>query len=115
VPYPPFAARLIQAHPVQATAGVGFNIVHYPFGLNFGFHHEVNVGGAHMDRQQAPGLLRAAFLDWGENYLPTVWLHGVGWLVHPQRLCQNSLAIGFDHAAPGQVVRAIYGTGGIAM
>jgi hypothetical protein len=36
-------------------------------------------------------------------------------LVHPLRLCQNPLAIGFDHTAAGQVVRAIAGTGGIAM
>jgi hypothetical protein len=68
---------------------------------------KVNVIGAYVSREQAPVLLRAAFQKGREYHFPAVPAHGIRWLVHQALLCRNSLPVGCDQAASGQVMRAI--------
>jgi hypothetical protein len=51
MPRPPFASRLIRPLLIQTAAGIGFQIIHDPFGPNLRFHYQVNVVRTHMGRQ----------------------------------------------------------------
>ena len=62
VPRPPPSVPFIQAHPIEPTAGVGFEICHHALRRNFGFNYQVHVSRTHVRSDQLPTAMRTHLL-----------------------------------------------------
>ena len=87
--------RFIQPKPVQATACIGFQVVHDSLWTSFRFHDYMDMVGSNMAGKQIP-LAILAPLQHGTKYcLPATLIHFIGQLFHPLALLQDALGIGF--------------------
>ncbi len=115
MPCPTLASGFIQPGLVQTPAGVRLDIIHDPLGASLGFDNQVNAVGTHMGGQQRPAPLSAPFPQCGQYHLPTGSIHAIRPLVHLLTFRHHSLRIGFEQAAPWQIVRSIHRTRCVAV
>jgi hypothetical protein len=115
MPCPTLASGFIQPDLVQTPAGVRLDIVHDPLGASLGFDNQVNVVGTHMGGQQRPALLSAPFPQCGQYHLSTGSIHAIRRLVHLLTFRHYPLRMGFEQAAPWQIVRSIHRTRCVAV
>jgi hypothetical protein len=109
MPCPSFATTLVGPFLIQAAAGIGFQIIHDPFGPILRFHYQVDVVRAHMGRKQLPLLLLATIQQSVQYDSAVTRTEPIGWLIHVSQFRLYQLTVSFQQAASRQIVMAIDG------
>ncbi len=107
---PSLPVWFVQAHSVQALAGIGFEVAHDALRWDLRFHHRVNMSSSHMGCQQTPPAMCTHLLNPFQHSLTTHLVQIVRSLIHALRGCGTGW-ISLQNGGSACVVLAIHRAG----